>query len=126
MLSPAHPQAARVRALLEAGHKRSFAKGSPDSAPNASAWNSSSARSALPWDATNALGGVGDNLQARRTNIDLSYLGRLANTYLFQDDTQIRDVRYREEPGELGYRLGFWTLDADESDDRSVIAEIGT
>jgi hypothetical protein len=61
-------------------------------------------------DATNALGGVGDTLQSRRVNLDLSYLGELADAFLFDDDAQIREVTYREEPGALGYRLRFWAL----------------
>ncbi|MGO9793747.1 MAG: hypothetical protein ACLP8S_30755 [Solirubrobacteraceae bacterium] len=127
MLSRAHPQAARVRALLEASHQAKLREGfSGFGTKRIGMELIVSPVGAAVGDATNALGGVGDSLQARRTNIDLSYLGHLADAFLFQDDAQIRDVRYREEPGELGYRLGFWTLDADESDDRSVIAEIGT
>ncbi|HWF50099.1 MAG TPA: hypothetical protein VG294_05565 [Solirubrobacteraceae bacterium] len=64
----------------------------------------------LVGDATNALGGIGDSLQGRRTNIDLTYLGALAEAFLFADDAQIREVHYREETGELGYRLRFWLL----------------
>jgi hypothetical protein len=61
-------------------------------------------------DATNALGGIGDTLQARQANIDLGYLGDLAEASLYNDDTQIREVRYKEEPGEQGYRVHFWVL----------------
>lgn len=61
-------------------------------------------------DATNALGGVGDSLQSRRVNIDLSYLVELADASLYQDDTQIREVAHREEAGKSGYRLRFWAL----------------
>jgi hypothetical protein len=61
-------------------------------------------------DATNALGGVGDSLQARRVNPDLSYLGELEDSFLYDDDAQIREVVYREEDGELGYHLRFWAV----------------
>lgn len=43
------------------------------------------------------------------SNIDLSF-GKLADAFLFEDDAQIREVRYHEESGELGYRLRFWAL----------------
>ena len=33
-----------------------------------------------------------------------------ADAFLFADDAQIREVHYREEIGELGYRLQFWLL----------------
>jgi hypothetical protein len=32
-------------------------------------------------------------------------MGELADAFLFDDDGQIREVRYHEEPGKLGYRL---------------------
>jgi hypothetical protein len=76
-------------------------------------------------DATNALGGVGDSLQSRRVNIDLSYLGELADVFLFDDDAQIREVRYHEEPGELGYRLRFWALEEHASDLSDPTAWLG-
>jgi hypothetical protein len=43
---------------------------------------------AVVGDATNALGGIGDTLQARRSNIDLTYLGNLAEAFLYDDDAQ--------------------------------------
>ena len=62
-------------------------------------------------DATNYLGGVADALQARRMNADLSHLGNLAEVTLFQDDRQVREVRYREESG-IGpqYHVRLWVL----------------
>ena len=111
MLSEGHGQAPRVRALLEAslGVKRrdEFAGfGSQRIGMDLLV----RPVGAAVGDATNALGGVGDSLQSRRVNIDLSYLGELADAFLFDDDGQIREVRYHEEPGKLGYRLCFWTL----------------
>jgi hypothetical protein len=54
---------------------------------------------------------LGTPLQARRVNLDLSRLGELADAHLFDDDAQVREVSYREEPGELGYRVSLWALD---------------
>jgi hypothetical protein len=62
-------------------------------------------------DATNALGGVADTLQGRRLNLDLSYLGELADAFLFDDDTQICHVIYREEPGQLATASGSGSCD---------------
>jgi hypothetical protein len=70
----------------------------------------------VSWDATNALGGVGDVLQGRRSNVDFSHLGELAAASLFDDDKQIREVSYREEPGGAGYRVRLWSLDGQAAD----------
>jgi hypothetical protein len=111
LLSPGHGQAPRVLALVQAVHE---AKGRES-------FEGFGGRrigmelvvrpvGAAVGDATNALGGVGDVLQARRVNLDLAYLGELADAFLYADDAQIREVIYREESGELGYSLRFWTL----------------
>ena len=61
-------------------------------------------------DATNFLGGAADTLQANR------YKGGdvpsdFAPVSLFRDDSQIREVRYSVESGDvLGYRLRVWVL----------------
>ena len=95
LLSPGHGQAPRVQALLRAAHDAKTQEGF----------------GAAVGDATNALGGVGDCLQARRVNLDLTYLGALAGAFLYEDDAQIREVIYREESGALGYRLRFWVIE---------------
>jgi hypothetical protein len=111
MLSEGHKQASRVRALLEAAH----------AAKLRDAFQGFGTRrigmevtvrpiGASVGDATNALGGIGDSLQSRRSNIDLTYLGELAHAFLYEDDVQIREVIYREEPGPLGYMLRLWAL----------------
>src|SRR5437868_490119 len=111
MLAQRHPRAPRVRALLEAAR----------SAKGRSGFGGFGSRrigmevtvrpgGGVVGDATNALGGIGDTLQARRSNIDLTYLGDLAQAFLYNDDTQIREVRYREEAGEQGYFVRFWAL----------------
>ena len=111
MLSRGHGQARRVRALLEAAHEAQQRIGFK---------RFGTARIGMRvvvrpvggsvGDATNALGGIADTLQARRPNIDLSYLGVLRDAFLYADDAQIREVSYREEPGETGYTLRFWEL----------------
>ncbi len=65
----------------------------------------------IPGDATNYLGGIADVLQANRTNADLLHLGDLAQASLYYDDSQIREVRYCVERGNIpGYRLRVWVL----------------
>lgn len=59
-------------------------------------------------DATNILGGIADVLEnkpirAHRAAID--HLGDLAGVWLYQDDKQIKQVTYREEPGESSYTV---------------------
>lgn len=59
-------------------------------------------------DATNILGGIADVLEnkpvrAHRASID--HLGDLATVWLYQDDKQIKQVTYREEPGESSYTV---------------------
>jgi hypothetical protein len=62
-------------------------------------------------DPTNALGGVADTLQAiRPKNVDLTNLGELVNVCLFDNGKQIREMAYREEPGELGHTIRLWAL----------------
>ncbi len=112
-LNPTHPHADSVRALLEAAHAAKLATSFTGFCSVPLGLEMVVRRSTAPvmWDATNALGGVGDVLQARRTNVDLTALGELADAFLFDDDNQIREVVYREEPGALGYRLRLWTLE---------------
>jgi hypothetical protein len=111
MLSPTHPHAPRVRALLEAARDANQRDGFAGFGTRRVGLELVMRPvGGLKGDVTNALGGIGDSLQSRRTNIDLTYLGELANAFLFVDDAQIREVHYREEPGELGYRLRFWGL----------------
>ena len=118
MLSEGHKQARRVLALLNAAYAAKLRDGfvgfgsrrigmqltvRPDGA-------SPRDRLSPLGDATNALGGVGDTLQAERSNIDLSYLGELAGAFLYDNDDQIREVIYREQPGARGYTLRLWAL----------------
>ena len=111
MLSQGHGQAPRVQALIGAAHAAEQRTGF-DGFGTARIGMAVIVRpvGGSVGDATNALGGVGDKVQSPRSNIDLSYLGELADAFLYADDAQIREVSYREEPGETGYTLRFWEL----------------
>lgn len=111
MFSQSNSQAPRVLALLEAAHAAKAEQAFAGFGTNRIGMTVTVRPvGAAVGDATNALGGIGDTLQARRTNIDLSYLGELADAVLFADDAQIREVVYREEAGPVGYTLRFWVL----------------
>lgn len=59
------------------------------------------------------LGGIGDVLQARATGADIAYLGSLAFVACFQDDAQIREIRYRRiDDTRVGYMIVIRPLDA--------------
>jgi hypothetical protein len=111
ILSQGHPHAPRGRALLEAALAARM-RDSFEGFGRRRIGMDVTVRpgGAVVGDATNALGGIGDTLQARRSNIDLTYLGKLGDAFLYDDDTQIREVRYREERGEQGYIVRLWVL----------------
>jgi len=118
MFNPTHGSAPRVRTLLEAAQV----------ALSGAEWHPREGRriglelvvvepSNMPVgpndraDTTNYLGGVADALQARRANANLSHLGNLAEVTLYQDDRQIREVRYREKVGNgPRYWVRLWVL----------------
>lgn len=59
-------------------------------------------------DAANIIGGIADVLEnkpvrSHRSSID--HLGDLATVWLYQDDKQIKQISYREEPGESSYTV---------------------
>jgi hypothetical protein len=111
LLSRGHGQAPRVRALLEAAHAAKLNAGFSGFAGQRIGMEVVvRPLGTAVGDATNALGGIGDTLQSRRQNLHVTYLGELADAFLFDDDAQIREVTYREEPGKLGYRVRFWAL----------------
>ena len=65
---------------------------------------------ACPADATNCLGGVADTLQADRCK-HKDVPPEFAPVSLFQNDRQIRVVRYFVETGDVfSYRLRVWVL----------------
>lgn len=62
-------------------------------------------------DAINYLGGVADVLQTNRRNTDLGHLHDLAQASLYDDDCQIKEVRYHVEAAERQtYRIRVWIL----------------
>ena len=114
MFAQGHSHAPRVRALLEAAQL----------ALGGSSWVAHELRPVgleltvveptfedTPSDATNYLGGVADVLQGDRINADLRHLGVLARTALYENDRQIREVRYSVVRGERpGYHASVWVL----------------
>ncbi|MDE2801638.1 MAG: hypothetical protein OXK21_01985 [Chloroflexota bacterium] len=118
MFNRAHGQHERVKALLEAA----------TAALQGSSWNRREERpigleliireapaQSMPADATNALGGVADVLQAWPANVDSSPYDGLCVTPLFANDAQIREVRYSVavERGDAPcYRVRVWLLDS--------------
>jgi diguanylate cyclase (GGDEF)-like protein len=58
-------------------------------------------------DPTNYLGGVTDGLEdkSRRGESIAAHLGDLAQVWLYQNDQQIKQLSYREQPGNGGYEV---------------------
>ncbi len=111
ILSASHGHAPRVRALLESSQQAKARQGFVGFGTRRVGMEVVVRRGETALgDATNMLGGIADTLQQRRSNIDLAHLGELADAVLFDDDAQIREVRYREETGESGYTVRLWTL----------------
>jgi hypothetical protein len=110
MLSEGHKQGRRVRELLQASHEAKLRDGFDGFGAQRIGMELVVSLGGCAGDATNALGGIGDTLQSRRANIDITYLGPLADAFLYEDDAQIREVTYREDDTTRGYRLRFWTL----------------
>lgn len=111
LLSEGHGQARRVRALLQASHDAKHRDGFQGFGQRLIGMELTvRPQGGVSGDATNTLGGVGDTLQSIRRNIDLTYLGELADAFLYEDDKQIREAHYIEEPGEMGYKVRFWEL----------------
>lgn len=101
-----HGQADRIRALLQAAQRacqeHGFAPIDEDGVALEVITRSPGG------DATNILGGIADVLEnkpvrAHRSSID--HLSDLAAVWLYQDDKQIKQIAYREEPGESSYTV---------------------
>lgn len=103
VLSTGHSHAGRVTALLEAAR---HAIG-----PAFDPWTGRIGLEVTVYgepdgDATNYLGGIGDVLQGARRNLPTD-----SGVFLYNDDRQIREVRYRQEPsGSARYRVRLWKL----------------
>lgn len=62
-------------------------------------------------DPANYIGGVCDVLEAERQNVPPSWLGELARHALYENDSQVREIHYREDPAAPGgYQLRIWKL----------------
>lgn len=62
-------------------------------------------------DPANYIGGVCDVLQAERRSVRPWWLGELAGHALYEDDSQVREIHYREDSlAPAGYRVRIWRL----------------
>jgi hypothetical protein len=101
-----HGQADRIRALLQAA-KRACQKHGFAPIDKGSVALDVITR-APGGDAANIVGGIADVLEnkpirSHRSSID--HLGDLATVWLYRDDKQIKQITYREEPGECSYTV---------------------
>lgn len=101
-----HGQAERIRALLQAAQRACQEHGFAAIETGGVALNVVTRSPA--GDATNILGGIADVLEnkpirAHRSSID--HLGDLATVCLYQDDKQIKEITYRELPGDPSYTV---------------------
>lgn len=101
-----HGQADRIRALLQAAQRACQEHGF---APIDEGGVALEVITRSPGgDATNIVGGIADVLEnkpmrAHRSSID--HLGDLVTVWLYQDDKQIKQITYCEEPGESSYMV---------------------
>jgi hypothetical protein len=113
MLAIGHGQAARVVALLQAASNAlsgsDFPMGTTQRVGlDLTVYAPAGAR--LP-DATNFLGGIGDVLESKVHRGALEHLGALAEVALYQNDSQIREVHYRQEASDhIHYQARIWIL----------------
>jgi len=96
-----HGQAERIRTLLEAAHRACHEQAFVPMEQGSVALTVI-ARSP-GGDAANIIGGIADVLEDKpsksyRSAID--HLGDLATVWLYRNDSQIKQIEYREEPGE--------------------------
>jgi hypothetical protein len=112
MLSAAHPDAPRVRALLSAAEAAMATH--PEFIPISDGRIRIDVVLTPPadreaWDATNYLGGIADVLEYKALRgAAVEHLGNLANVWLYRNDRQIKQVSYREEtqdPAGHGYQV---------------------
>ena len=62
-------------------------------------------------DPANYVGGVCDVLQAERQGVQPSWLGELAGHALYENDSQVREIHYREDSlAPVGYEVRIWKL----------------
>lgn len=99
-----HGQASRVRALLQAAQR---AAEDQEFAQILEGGVSLDVVARSPsGDGANIIGGIADVLEdkaGRRSSIQ--HLGDLAAVWFYRNDKQLRQISYREEPGECSYTV---------------------
>jgi len=101
-----HGQAERIRALLQAAQRACQEQGFVP-VDEGSVALGVIARSPAG-DAANIVGGIADVLEdkpSRHYRSSIDHLGDLAAVWLYRDDKQIKQITYREEPGECSYTV---------------------
>ena len=115
MLGAGHTHADRVLKLLEAARAEAAASGFDGfgSRPVGLDLIVRCRRDGSRSDATNYLGGVADVLEGKAHRGNLDHLGELGHVFLYENDRQIEEVRYRwEESAIASYQVRFWALDS--------------
>ena len=106
VFNPKHGQAERIRALLRAAQRACQEQGFVPMDKGSVALGVI-ARSPTG-DAANIVGGIADVLEdkpSRHYRSSIDHLGDLAAVWLYRDDNQIKEITYREEPGECSYAV---------------------
>lgn len=112
MLGERHSHAPRVRTLLEAAREAIGGDFAPFLGPVGLEVELRTPDDTDPWDATNYLGGIGDVLEVKSRRGALEHLGDLSRVALYENDRQIREVRYTVvHASEPTYRVRIWQLD---------------
>lgn len=70
----------------------------------------------VPGDATNYLGGIADVLERKSHRAAIDHLGALAQIWLYGNDSQIKQVNYKEVAADqVGYRVTIRSLELPQS-----------
>jgi hypothetical protein len=101
--SPKHGQSERIRALLQAARHACQEQGFVPIVTGGAALDVI-ARSPTG-DAANIIGGIADVLEDKSRRSSIEHLGDLAAVWFYRNDKQIKQISYREEPGECGYTV---------------------
>lgn len=111
MLGAGHSHAGRVRVLLEAARAAVGDAFTPLDGAIGLEVELQTPDDTDPWDATNYLGGIGDVLEVKSRRGTLEHLADLARVGLYENDRQIKEVRYRAVRGETAtYTVRIWVL----------------
>lgn len=112
ILAPGHVHAVRVTELLEAVRSEASRVRWPQGLTTALGLEVIlQCPEPPPSDATNYLGGIGDVLESKSRRGDLSHLGDLYATALYENDRMFHEVHYRWMAGiEICCHVRIWTL----------------